>query len=165
MAVIIDATVGGESANSYVTFEFAESILDAELDASAWTGAASDDIRKQSLIDITRYIETFNLIGSKYIYTQALHFPAKHNYLGIIDTDSDGNNIIPTKVKLATCLGALWRLRHVDIKGINEEIMMGINQSTVGGFSRSGGSKAAALIGPMALSYLRKYIKFTGKII
>lgn len=165
MAIVIDATVGGTASNSYITLADAKTILDNEINATAWTSATDDDERSQSLIQATRSIETFNLRGKKYNYLQALHFPAIHHYLGTMDVDADGNRIIPRDIELATCFGALWILRHKVISGVNDEILLGINNANIGGFSRSGGSQAKAFIGPVAYSHLKKFISFGGKII
>ncbi|MFW6084875.1 MAG: DnaT-like ssDNA-binding protein [Gemmatimonadota bacterium] len=52
----IDATVGGESANSYVTLEEANAYFDDRLNAAAWDDA-SEENRTRALLQATRRLE------------------------------------------------------------------------------------------------------------
>lgn len=75
MAVVIDATVGGANANSYLTLAEAETFFEASLNVTSWT-AASDDVKNAALVEATREIDIyFEWIGIIYTVDQALSWP------------------------------------------------------------------------------------------
>ena len=78
MAATINATVKGESANSYVTLSEANDYFDTSPDSSTWTNK-TDDQKNRSLISATRWIESFVFYGDRCDDGQALKFP-RNNY-------------------------------------------------------------------------------------
>lgn len=100
----ITATAADASANSYVTVAEADAYLDARLNVSAYTGAATDD-KERALIMATRRVDLERFEGEKSTDGQALKWPR------LWATDDDGNEfssgVIPQIVKDATCELAL----------------------------------------------------------
>ena len=78
VAATIDATVKGESANSYVTLSESNDYFDTSPDSSTWTNK-TDDQKKRALISATRWIETLVFYGDRCDDGQALKFP-RNNY-------------------------------------------------------------------------------------
>lgn len=93
----LDATVGGESANSYVTLVEADAYFEDRAFATGWVSHGS---QAQLLITATSLLEWYvKWKGTKTLTTQALHWPA----VGAVR--KDGTSIsgasIPTEVKVA----------------------------------------------------------------
>lgn len=107
MPATIDETVGGASANSYVTLVEAEAFFDAQPLTTAWDAAADDDAKNRALIAAAARIdqeeflgEPVNpLTGTSSGTTQAMKWP-RTDVL-----DAVGNEylstVIPEKVKRA----------------------------------------------------------------
>ena len=77
MAVTIDATVGGASANSYITLSEANTFVEAMIsstDVSKWT-TGTDDTRNRALAAATQRLDRERFIGARATNTQALQFP------------------------------------------------------------------------------------------
>ena len=77
MAVTIDATVGGASANSYITLSDAQDIIDGfveDADVTAW-GSATDDQKNRALYTATQRLDRERFIGARATDTQALQWP------------------------------------------------------------------------------------------
>ena len=109
MALILDATVGGQSSNAYLTRAEANAYFESRLYVTAWSGAtdANKDIAiawATRLLD--RSIDWRGYITSQ---QQALRWPRAYAF------DADGvmilSNVIPPKVKEATAELAIWLLR------------------------------------------------------
>lgn len=100
----LDATVGGTSANSYLTRAAADSYFADRLYSSNWTGASDAD-KDLALVTATRRIDQENFRGAKVTTTQALKWPRYDTY------DADGityaSAAIPQPVKDAACEMAL----------------------------------------------------------
>lgn len=100
----IDATVGGASANSYITRAAATTYFDERLNSGAWTSAADAD-KDRALIQATRRLDQENWQGVRVTTGQALDWP---RYWA---TDEDGEeyaaDAIPQPIKDATCELAL----------------------------------------------------------
>lgn len=96
----IDATVGGTSANSYVTLAEADAYWADHYHSSAWDALADDD-KNKLLIMATRNLDNWVIWeGSRSDEEQALRLPR----YGMTDCDNyqiDGD-VIPTNVKYAT---------------------------------------------------------------
>lgn len=113
MAVTVVETVGAVNANSYVSVAEAGTYLEARLNSAIWTTAlASDaDAQKKAVIEATRTLNTLGWKGAKTSSTQALNWPR----IQVEDTDSLNvyieNNVIPQRIKDATCELALEFLR------------------------------------------------------
>lgn len=107
MAITIDPTPGGASANSYGTLAEALAYFDGRLGGGAFRAASSDDIRKQALITGARDIDSEIYRGVRTNSGQAMQFPRSGIYAGGIPIDP---NIIPAFVKSAQFEQSLWRL-------------------------------------------------------
>lgn len=107
MPVTIDATVGGASANSFVTLAEAQAYCDSRLNESLWEAAATDS-KNRALVEATRELCTRTYVGVQATSTQALRWPRmfapnpddpyQYWYL---------TSIIPQRIKDATCELAL----------------------------------------------------------
>ncbi len=99
MALVLDATVAGENANSYITAADADTYYEGRLFASDWTGA-SDSTKEAALVWATRMLDySFDWTGSKYTLEQALRWPR----FGALDRDGQlfDSNEIPTELQYA----------------------------------------------------------------
>ena len=98
MAAIIDATLQGASANSYVTLAEADAYFETVPDSSTWTDK-TDDQKNRALISATRWIDALSFYGDRCTETQALKWPRE-------DYKVDGIKLvctlIPQQVKVAT---------------------------------------------------------------
>ena len=74
MAATLVTTIGGASANSYVTLDEAETYLDTVLEADAWE-AATAPRRTRALLQAARQLQDENWIGERATSTQALAWP------------------------------------------------------------------------------------------
>lgn len=146
----IDATVGGEESNSYVTLEEAEAYFAQRLHAAAWDDASEADHEK-ALLTACRHIEACQIrvhrrpYGSTSLFggdplepaypTQALKFPRKR------DQDATGAYIIPRPVKDAECEEALVLLAHGAEQAQRRALQAaGVTSFSVEGLSESYGS-------------------------
>lgn len=110
MAVTLDSTIGGASSNSFGSLAEAEAYFEARLYSDAWSGAASDDVKKQALIMATQQIVNETCwTGSPATTTQALPWARTGMY------DRNGNaiasNVIPQDLKNAQFEMALALLK------------------------------------------------------
>jgi len=98
VAAVIDATVSGVSANSYVTLAAADAYFETVPDSSSWSDKTSDQ-RNRALISATRWIDALSFYGDRCTTTQALKWPRE-------DFEVDGIELvctlIPTEIKVAT---------------------------------------------------------------
>ena len=98
MAATIDATVGGASANSYVTLATANTYFETVPNSSTWTDK-TDDQKNRALISATRWIDALNFYGDRCDETQALKWP-RDNYT--VDGIDLACTLIPEGIKTAT---------------------------------------------------------------
>ena len=92
-------TVGGASANSYVTVAEADTYFDERHEATAWTDTSDPDVKVRALITATRRIDLEHFEGRKTAETQALEWPR----CGATDDNFEvSSDIIPVRVKHAT---------------------------------------------------------------
>ena len=95
----LDATVGGTTANSYVTLDEAVAYMETNLYAASWLDLDSD-VQEQTLMMATRQLDTLCFLGQKATAAQALKWPRT----GLV---SDGypvpSDVIPMAIKIATC--------------------------------------------------------------
>lgn len=107
MACSIDATVGGASANSYITSAAADTYFDNRLQGSEWDTATADE-KCRALVSATRRLDFEKFEGEKETTGQALKWPR------LDATDDDGeefdSDAIPQIVLDATCEMALLLL-------------------------------------------------------
>lgn len=100
MAVAIDATVGGASANSYVTLAEANTYMEGRLNASSWETDATDDNKNRALVEAANELTMLNWLGERTDSTQALSWPRQWAY----DPDSPiqdyyDSTVVPQRVK------------------------------------------------------------------
>jgi hypothetical protein len=94
----IDATLGGVSANAYVTLAAANTYFETVPDSSTWTNK-TDDQKNRSLISATRWIDALTFYGDRCAETQALKWP-RNNYS--VDGIDLACTAIPDGIKVAT---------------------------------------------------------------
>lgn len=98
MPAAIDATLGGTSANSYVTLAAANTYFETVPDSSTWTNK-TDDQKNRSLISATRWIDALTFYGDRCTETQALKWPRDEYKVDGIDLSC---TLIPEGIKVAT---------------------------------------------------------------
>ena len=77
MAITIDATVGGASANSYLTLAAAQDLIDGMVendDVTAWASATTDQ-KNRALYSATQRLDRERFLGARATDTQALQWP------------------------------------------------------------------------------------------
>ncbi len=126
MAFVFDATLGGATANSYCTVEFADDYLAGELYADEWTvlnnSVAADLLKKkQALVKATRRLERYEYKGHRSAYTgQRL----KHPRYGLTTPEGfyySANSIIE-QMKMATAELALYYLKQDPTAVVDESL-------------------------------------------
>ena len=127
MAITVDTTVGGASANSYITVQEFKDFLAIRSNVPASISEATDDTLAKWLLQACREIDLHAFKGVKYVTgidadgnpEQALEFPRNYTY-------STNGGYIPQNVKYAQCEQALeiarfeantpvWTQRTVDL--------------------------------------------------
>lgn len=153
MSVTLDATVGGTSANSFVSLEDAESYFEGRPFASAWT-AASESTREQALVFASRILNRMKWAGNKgsttnTASTQALAWPrrwspsleydAPPDWVSayFVDTNVEyySSLTMPTPLKDATCELALEVLNAGTSDPFVTDSTRNIKSETVGPLS------------------------------
>lgn len=109
MTYTVDATVGGASANSFVTSAEMTTYCEARLNASTWTGAAA---QIPALTEATRDLSVLAWQGIRVSSAQALAWPRDQ----VPDVDDPfqlyySTTAIPQRIKDATCELALQYLK------------------------------------------------------
>jgi hypothetical protein len=94
----IDATLGGTSANSYVTLAAANTYFETVPNSSTWIDK-TDDQKNRSLISATRWIDALTFYGNRCTDTQALKWPREEYKVDGIDLSC---TLIPEGIKVAT---------------------------------------------------------------
>lgn len=74
MPTLIDATLGGASANSFQTLTEAQAYFDLRLNIDVWTAAPSTN-QEKALIMAGKRLNGLNWLGSKAATTQAMSWP------------------------------------------------------------------------------------------
>lgn len=96
MPLVLDATVGGASANSYADEADGDAYHEGRLFATDWTGASTAD-KEAALVWATRLLDMhLDWQGGKYTLTQALRWPR----FGALDRDGEliDSAILPTSL-------------------------------------------------------------------
>jgi hypothetical protein len=122
MALVVDSTVGGASANSYVSVAEADAYHDSRVTYATWA-AASADSKARAVVSATRMLDDYICWkGNKAALTQALRWPR----YSMFDRDGDSidSNVVPTDLKYATAelAAALLtsdREKDADTRGIS----------------------------------------------
>lgn len=98
MAAVIDATLSGASANSYVTLAEADAYFETVPDSSTWDDK-TDDQKNRSLISATRWIDSLNFYGDRCDNDQALKWPRNNYHVDQVELVC---SVIPVEIKYAT---------------------------------------------------------------
>ncbi len=98
MAAVIDATLGGASANSYVTLADADAYFETTPDSGTWTDKTNDQ-KNRALISATRWIDALSFYGARCSTTQALKWPREDYTVDGIDLAC---TLIPVGIEVAT---------------------------------------------------------------
>lgn len=98
MAAIIDATLSGASANSYVTLAAANTYFETVPDSTTWANK-TDDQKNRALISATRWLDALTFYGTRCTTTQALKWPRNEYTVDGIDLTC---TLIPDQIKTAT---------------------------------------------------------------
>ena len=134
MAVTIDATAGGASANSYITLSDAQDIVDGMVEdaaVTAWASATTDQ-KNRALYTATQRLDRERFLGARATDTQALQWPRTgvrkpdtyvNNYAsGIpfrISEDYFTDTEIPDQVKRAQVVLAVYLNNNKDGIGLS----------------------------------------------
>ena len=97
MAIVFDATIGGELSNSYCTKEFADAYASNQHWQAAWF-AVLGEARQVALLSATKWLETVSYSGTRCTATQALAWPREGSTCDGVASTCD---IIPTRIKHA----------------------------------------------------------------
>ena len=98
MAAVIDATLGGASANSYVTLADADAYFETTPDSTNWDDKTNDQ-KNRALISATRWIDALSFYGDRCSETQALKWP-REDYK--VDGIELACTLIPVGIEIAT---------------------------------------------------------------
>ena len=134
MAVTIDATVGGASANSYLTLADAQAIIDGfveDADVTAWASATTDQ-KNRALYTATQRLDRERYLGARATDTQALQWPRTgvrkpDTYINTytvgfpfrITTDYFTDTEIPDQIKYAQVVLAVYLHNNPDGIGLS----------------------------------------------
>lgn len=114
----LDATWGGESANSYITSVDADTMITENIsDSGSWSVATNKSVL---LIEASRHIDTMSFRGCRWLYRQSMEFPRSlegyesfpwnNTSLETVLGNPDQVEMLQD-VQLATCYQALWILK------------------------------------------------------
>lgn len=160
MAFALDATVGGTSANSYISLANAELYFEERLNVTNWS-SATDDNKGKALVMATRRIDQERFEGEKVASAQALKWP---RYWALDDNgDEFASNEIPTIVEHATCELALRILNDGTTDFYADDGLERFNRAKIGPIDveiRHGHS--AAELPEVVLNLLRPVILSSG---
>jgi hypothetical protein len=170
MAVVIDATVGGVSANSYLSLVDAQSMIDGMVlsaDVTAW-GTATTDAKNRALVSAAQRLDRERFLGARsnddqamqwprtgvrkpdtYINTYAVGFPFR------ITTDYFTDEEIPDQVKRAQVELAVYLNNNTDgisLSGLEDYKSVSIGSISV--TTNTTGAVGADKIPPMVERYL-----------
>jgi hypothetical protein len=134
MAVVIDATVGGANANSYLTLVEAQAIIDGfvqDADVQHWNSGNTDS-RNRALFTATQRLDRERFLGARATDTQALQWPRTgvrkpDTYINTyavgfpfrITTDYFTDTEIPTQIKYAQVVLAVFLHNNTDALGLS----------------------------------------------
>jgi len=134
MAITIDATVGGASANSYLTLAAAQDLIDGMVendDVTAWASATTDQ-KNRALYTATQRIDRERFLGARATDTQALQWPRTgvrkpDTYINTyaigfpfkITTDYYTDTEIPDQIKQAQVVLAVYLNNNKDGMGLS----------------------------------------------
>ena len=97
MAAVIDASLSGSAANSYVTLAQANTYFETVPEASTWTNK-TDDQKNRALISATGWLDGLTYYGDRCTTTQALKWPRDEFKVDGVELVC---TLIPTPIKQA----------------------------------------------------------------
>jgi len=134
MAIVLDATIGGASANSYLTLTAAQEIIDGfvmDADVTAWASATIDQ-KNRALFTATQRLDRERFLGARATDTQALQWPRTgvrkpDTYINTyavgfpfrITTDYFTDTEIPTQIQYAQTVLAVFLHNNTDALGLS----------------------------------------------
>jgi hypothetical protein len=98
VAATIDATLKGESSNSYVTLAEANAYFETVPSSSTWDDK-TDDQKNRAIISATRWIDSLNFYGDRCSNNQALSWPRNNYHVDRVELTCSA---IPTDIKYAS---------------------------------------------------------------
>jgi hypothetical protein len=98
VAAVIDATLSGSSANSYVTLAQANTYFETVPESGTWTDK-TDDEKNRALISATSWLDGLTYYGDRCTTTQTLKWP-RENFT--VDSVELACSLIPAPIKNAT---------------------------------------------------------------
>jgi hypothetical protein len=158
MAITIDATIGGASANSYQTLAAAQTLIDGFVeddDVVAW-GTATTDQKNRALVSAAQRLDRERFLGARATDTQALQWPRTgvrkpDTYINTyavgfpfrITTDYFTDTEIPTQIQYAQAVLAVYLNNNKD--GLSLSGLEDYRSVTIGSLSvtTSGASSMA----------------------
>lgn len=167
MPISINATVGSDAANSYLTLAAAELIVDGlvqDEDVTAWATATTDQ-KNRALFTATQRLDRERFLGARATDTQALQWPRTgvrkpDTYINTyavgfpfrISTDYYTDTEIPDRIKFAQVLLAVYLNNNPDGLGLSgledyQSVSIGpISVTPNNGFGAIGADKVPPLV-------------------
>ena len=124
----LNTTIAGLESNSYVTVEFADTYIQANLEASTWLELTSSQ-KEQLLIKAALMLEDYKYSGDRTVLGQSLAFPRVNLYKYEDTTQPVAFNIIPYQIKHAQCELALWMFLSQGVDEYSSVNMAGLSVS------------------------------------
>ena len=140
MAIVFDATIGGEFANSYCDEAFADAYASNQSWQAAWFAKTSEE-RQVALISSTKWLETVSYSGTRCTAIQALAWPRSGASCDGVASSCD---VIPLKIRQAE---------------VELEMQLIANPDAITGAPGGGGGAAAGTyvsqqtLGDLSISY------------
>ena len=172
MAVAIDATPGGASANSYLTLNDAQAIIDGfvqDADVTAWASATTDQ-KNRALFTATQRLDRERFLGARSTDTQALQWPRTgvrkpDTYINTyavgfpfrITTDYYTDTEIPDRIEFAQCVLAVYLNNNKDgmgLSGIEDYKSVAIGSLRIENAGASASATGADRVPPIYERYL-----------
>lgn len=172
MAITIDATAGGASANSYITLSDADGIVEGLVqddDVTAWA-SATDDQKNRALYTATQRLDRERFLGARATDTQALQWPRTgvrkpDTYINTyavgfpfrITTDYFTDTEIPDQIRKAQVILAVYLNNNKDgigLSGLEDYKAVSIGSISVTPVGASGMATGADRIPPIVERYL-----------
>jgi hypothetical protein len=134
MAIALDATIGGSSANTYLTLADAQAIVDGlvlDADVTAW-GTATTDAKNRALYTAAQRLDRERFLGARATDTQSMQWPRTgvrkpDTYINTyatgfpfrITTDYFTDGEIPPQIKQAQVVLAVFLNNNTDSLGLS----------------------------------------------
>ncbi len=163
MALVLDATVGGATANSYLTSATANAYFESRPEAATTWASATTATKDFYLVAATERLEQESYFGTKASLTQRLLFPRSGVY------DSDGQLLseltMPRQLLNATCEVAWWLYSQAGTDLFKESGLEAFTDLRVGPLAlglRTSGAPIAGTLPAAALRWLRSLRRSPG---